>query len=165
MIDYLGSYTVGGLFPTMVSLLGGVIAQLRGQLTGALRLSGMLAIKLPTIDARISAVARMAAQLQAAASGEIGAPSVTFNPTANVQVIAVLQAQLAVIAELQAAFGEAGVDVYRFSGTAAAMSAEVGAALGGGLPSGNPSEHVDAYILATRYPSTFDAMGKVFVAT
>jgi hypothetical protein len=158
MIQYLGSYTVGGLFPTMVTFMAGVIPRLRGQLAGAMRISGTLQVTLPSIDARIAATARLAAQLA------LTPPGVKFNAAANAQLIALLQAQLAIIADLNAAFGNAGVDALLYDGTAGAMGQEITQATGGGLPGGLASDHVNAFVLATRYPSTFTAMGKVFFA-
>ena len=157
MIRYLGSYSVGGLMPTMVSMLAGVIPRLRGQLAGALRVSGALAVKLPSLDARIAAVGRVSAALA------LQPPGVQFNIAANASVIATLQAQLAIIADLEAAFGAAGVEAFVYDGSASAAGGEISGAIGTGLPGGSADEHIDALILATRYPDTFTAMGKVFV--
>jgi hypothetical protein len=158
MISYLGSFTVGGLFPTMVSFIGGVIPRLNGQLGGAIRVAGQIAVRVPSISARLALIARLSAQIA------LQPPSVRFNAQANASLIALLQAQLALIADIRAAFGAAGVEAFLYSGSATAMAGEVATAIGGGLPHGGlAGEHIDAFIFATRYPATFSAMGKVFV--
>ena len=143
------------MFPTMVGFMMGTITQMRSQLAGAMRVSGTLAINLPSLDARIKAVGNVAAQLA------LAKPGVKFNIAANANLIATLKIQLGIIADLQAALGAAGIDAYLYDGPAQTFGTEVQSALGGGLPGGSPSEHVDAFVLATRYPTTFSAMGKV----
>ena len=157
MITYLGSFSVGGLFPSMVSLVAGVIPRLTGQLGGALRVAGQVTVALPSVAARVNALTRIAAQVA------LQGPSIRFNGTANANLIALLRAQLALIAAFRAAFGSAGVEAFLFSGSGA-QATEITTALSGGLPGGSPSEHIDAFVLATRYPATFTAMGKVFFA-
>ena len=156
MITYLGSFSVGGLLPTLVTLLAGLIPRLQGQLAGVARVQGTIAIKFPTLDARIAAVGRVAAALA------LQPPGVRVNLSANADLKALLLAQLAIIDDLRIAFGSAGVEVFAFDGPGSAAG-EITAALSGGLPGGSPGEHIDALILATRFPSTFTAMGKVFV--
>ena len=156
-VTYLGSYTVGGLVPQMVSLLAAVIPRLRAQLNGALRVRGQLAFKMPSLDARIAAVGRLAAQLA------LQPPGVKFNISANADLVALLQAQLDIYAKLTAALGQAGVEAFLYDGTAANAGAEISGAIGAGLPGGRDSDHIDALIFATRFPDTFNAMGKVFV--
>jgi hypothetical protein len=156
MIRYLGVFSVGGLFPTMVRFLAGVIPRLRAQATGSARLSAQLAVKLPTIQERLDAAARIAAALA------LTPPSVKFNVTANAQAKLLLEALVSLVFDLQAAFASAGVEAFVFSGPGTSARGEIGDALAGGLPGGNPGEHIDAFVLATRYPSTFTAMGKVF---
>ena len=157
MIRYLGSYSVGGLMPTMVSMLGGVISNLQGQLNGALRVNGSLAVTVPSLNARIAAVGRVSAALA------LQPPGVQFNIAANASVVAVLKAQLKLILDLQAAFGAAGVEAFEYSGTAAAAGGEITGAIGTGLPGGAGTDQINALVFATRYPATFAAMGKVFV--
>lgn len=156
-IRYLGSYSVGGLMPQMVSLLAGVIPRLRGQLAGALRVKGTLQVKIPTLSARVAAVARIAAALA------LQPPSVKFNVAANASVVALLQAQLTLIADLYAAFGAAGVEAFLYEGTATDAAPKINGALGNGLPGGRGSDQIYALVFATRFPGTFTAMGKVFV--
>lgn len=156
MITYLGSYSVGGLMPSMVSMFAGTISNLRSQLNGALRVNGSLTVNLPSLDARIAAVGRVAAALA------LQPPGVRFNIGANVSVIALLQAQLALIAELQAAFGSAGVEAFVYDGPANSAGSEIAGAIAGGS-GGLVGEHIDALVFATKYPATFTAMGTVFV--
>jgi hypothetical protein len=158
MISYLGRFSVGGLFPTMVSLLAGVVPRLTGQLGGALRISGQVTVGVPSVKARVNALTRIAAQVA------LQGPSVKFKSTANVNLIALLRAQIALVAAFRAAFGSAGVEAFTFSGPGSSARNEIGDALGSGLPGGSPGEHIDAFVLATRYPSTFSAMAKVFFA-
>lgn len=154
MITHRGSFSVGGLFPTFAGLLAGVIAQLRGQLAGNLRVSGALAIDLPSLDARIKAAAQLLAALQ------VSPPGVRFNVGANASVIAALQAQLGIIAELQAALGlgTVGVEAYEFEGRASTFGPEVTGETASGLPGGLPSDQMHALVLATRYSEVFDAL-------
>jgi len=156
-IDYIGQVSVGGLIPTTVSLLAGIRPRMLGQLNGALRVGAQLAFKLPTLQARLAAVARLAARLA------LQPPTVKFKVGANAALIAALQAQLAALADLRLAFGSAGVDVFRFHGKASEADA-IAAAIRGGLPGGRGSDVIDGFVFATRYPSTFAAMLKVFIS-
>jgi hypothetical protein len=158
MIRYLGVFTVGGLFPTMVGFVLGVIPRIRAQLAGALRLSGQIEVTLPTVEARLQAAVRMAAQLQAQLA--LTPPGVRFNAVANAELAAKLAAQLALVAGLEAALGSAGVEAFSYSGSRSAMANEVSGAIGEHIG----ADHVDALIFATQYPATFQAMGRVFVA-
>jgi hypothetical protein len=158
MITYLGSYTLGGLFPTMLSAVVGVVPRLQAQLAGLLRLSGAIAVTMPSVGARVQAVARVAAALA------VTPPGVRLNLNAQVSLIAELKARIAALLALKAAFGSAGVDVFLYEGSAGAMGGEVTNATSGGLPGGVASDTVHAFVVATRYPSTFSAMGKVFLA-
>jgi hypothetical protein len=115
-------------------------------------------VKLPTIQERLNAAARIAAALA------LTPPGVKFNVTANAQAKVLLEALVSIVFDLQAAFGAAGVEAFVFSGPGTAAQAEIGGALAAGLPGGTPGEHIDAFVLATRYPDTFTAMGKVFFA-
>ena len=157
MIQYLGSYTVGGLMPTMVGVLGSVIGRLNGQLAGALRVSGQLGFRLPTVAARIEAVGRLAAQLQ------VTPPGVKFNISANASLIAALKAQLKILAAIYAAFGTSGVEAFIIESKAGAAGGEFNNAIGNGLPGGTANDQVYALVLATRFPATFAAMGEVFI--
>jgi hypothetical protein len=158
MIKYLGSYTLGGLFPAMMSAVVGIVPRLQAQLGALLRLSGMIAVTIPSVAARVSAVGRVAAVLA------ITPPGVRLNLNAQVSLIAELKARIAALLALKAAFGSAGVEVFLYEGPASTMGAEVTTATTGGLPGGVPSDTVHAFVIATRYPSTFSAMGKVFLA-
>lgn len=157
MIDYLGSFTVGGCFPTMATLLLGVRPRLMGQLAGAARISGQLAIKMPSIAARAQAAARVAAAIL------LQPPGVKIRLNANVALIAALRAQLAIIADLRAALSAAGVEVFRYEGSASRFGTEVQQATGGGLHGGSASDNIQALVIATRYPTTFTAIARFFV--
>jgi hypothetical protein len=155
MIRYLGSYTVGGLFPTMVAFTAGLMPRLRGMLGGALRLNAQASLKMPSVQARVSGAARVAAALA------LQGPQLKLAVGANANVVADLRAQLAAWAAIQAAFGAAGVEVFLYEGSAAGMGSEVADATRGGLPGGVGSDTVHAFIVSTRHPSTFTALGKV----
>jgi|WetSurMetagenome_2_1015567.scaffolds.fasta_scaffold278009_2 hypothetical protein len=157
-IEYLGSYTIGGLLPSVVSLLAAAQARAVGQLAGAARISGQLAFTLPSIAARVTAAARLAAQIA------LQPPSVQFNIGANVALIAALKAQLALIADLFVALGSAGVECYLYDGTAQSFGGEVNGATAQGLPGGAPSDHMNAFVIATRYPAAWAALCKVLFA-
>lgn len=157
MITYLGAFSVGGLMPQMLSLVLGVIPRIRGQLMGALRVSGKVAVKFPTLSARIAMINRLAASIA------LQKPTVKVNVAANANLVASLQAQLAIYDSLKLALGEAGVEAFLLDGTAENAGAEFNGAIGAGLPGGRGSDHIYALVFATRFPATFTAMTKVFV--
>lgn len=157
MITYLGSYSVGGLMPAISGMLAAIIPRLQAQLAGALRVNGSLAINLPSLDARIAAVGRVAASLA------LQPPGVRFNIAANADYVALLQAQLSIILALQTALGQVGIEAFVYDGPGSSAGPEIASALGGGLPGGTAGEHIDALVLATRFPEAFAALGQALV--
>lgn len=158
MISYLGSFSIGGVFPTMVGAIASVKPRLTSALTGALKLSGLIAVKPPTAAFGVAAAQRIAAKFA------LQPPSVSIKLAAQAQAIASLKAQLAIYEALFAAFGVAGVDAFVYHGAASKFGSEAQAAIGGGLPNGGvPGEVIDAIVLATRYPATFTALGQVMI--
>lgn len=158
MIRYVGSFTIGGLMPQMVSLVAGVIPRLRAQAVAIARVRGQLAIRVPSLRARIAAAARVAAAVA------LQPPSVRFNVSANLAAYAAIQAQLKLFAKLQAALGMAGVELFLFDGTASNAGAEINGAIGAGLPGGRGTDQVYALVLATRYPATLQALLEIFAS-
>ena len=151
MITYLGSYTVGGLFPSLMGFVAFARAKLAGTLAGNLRLAASASLVLPQVRAAIAA--RLAAQMAATP------PSVKVSTVANASVIASLQAQLAAYARLQPMLAQAGLDVYLYDGPADRFGSEVAGAIGGGLPGAtSPSMHINSLVIATRYPAAFAAL-------
>lgn len=154
MIRHIGSFSVGALFPTMIGLLAGVLTNLSGQLQGCYKVSGQIQVSLPSVQARVDALTRIAAQVA------LQPPAVTFNAAANLQLITTLQAQIALIGELQAALGlgTAGVEVYEYEGTAGAFGRDVTGETAAGLNGGQASDQMQALVLATRYSAVFEAL-------
>lgn len=157
MIKYLGSFTMGDLMPQTLSAIVAVMPRLKGQLAGALRVNGQIGVRIPTIKARIAAVGRIAAALA------LQPPGVVFNVAANASLIALLQAQIAVLAQLKAAFGVSGIEAFFLGGAANVAGGEFSKAIAEGLPGGRGSDEIYALVLATRFPATFQAMAKVFI--
>ena len=157
MITRFASTSVGGVVPAFAGLLAFLKAKLTGDLSARLRLSGLIQVKPPKIAATVNAMAALAASLTATG------PGVKINATAQLDAIAIIQAQLLAYASLLAALGAAGVEAYEYDGTAAAFGGEVAGETARGLPGGLPSDHMNALVLATRIPATWDALLKVLI--
>ena len=99
LITYLGSFNIGGVLPTISSLMAAVVPRLTGQLGGALRVAGQVTVAFPSIQARVNALTRIAAQVA------LQPPSVHFKGTANASLIELLTAQLALLAQFRLLFG------------------------------------------------------------
>jgi hypothetical protein len=160
-LSVLGRLSVGGILPEEASLLAGILPDLQGRLAGALGLSGSVEVELPTLQAKLDAAGTIIAEVQAEIALSGPAAKVSFQAMAD--IIAELRAEIALILELQLALGGAGIYVFSYDGTAADLSAELGAQTDGGLPDCGPDDHVNALILATSVPAAWVALGKFLV--
>ena len=159
MITHIFSGSVGSIVPQFAALLAAFQARVTSELAARARVGGFVQVGLPSV----AAVAKANAQVMAALS--VRGPTVTFNATAQLALIAALKAQLALFAALLAAMGEAGVEVFIFDGPGSAAGTEIGGALSPGLPGGSPHEHINAFIAATRIPACWEALGKILLTS
>lgn len=92
-------------------------------------------------------------------------PSIQLQLDLMLALIVQLEAELAVILNLQNLLSTAGVHAYAYDGRADAFGGELSAQLSGGFPGGAPSDHTNALVLATTIPATWAAMAQVFKTT
>ena len=153
-IDYVAEATVGGCVPTSLVAFGSVEGNLNGQLAA----QGNLKLTLQAGPPSVAVAASIAGQVQAS----VTSPTFSVGLSANVAAIAAIEAQLAALAGIFAALGAMGVHIFVYDGDAASFGGEVSAAIGGGLPGGAPTDHINAIILATQTPGTWPAMQVIF---
>ena len=161
-ITYLGSVSVGATVPGVGAALAVSLQDLNARITALLSFSpGEV-----NFAAELQIANQILANIQAAIIVGITPPSISVQVGIIAALLAALEAQLQVIAQLQNLFLAAGVDVFVYDGTVGNMGAEVTAALSGGLPSGGTgATHCDALILATSVSATFTAMQGVFLTS
>lgn len=160
-VAYLGSLTVGEVFPAFAGMYAGILADLEAKLAGAASLAASLALHPPTLVANLALAGELVAALTAAIA--VGDPGVDIQIAAVAAYIESLNVSIAALAGFEAAMGSAGVHAYTYDGTAAAFGDELAAQVGGGFPGGVASDHCNALILATTIPATWAAMGEIFI--
>lgn len=157
-LTHVGEMTIGATLPGVVAALAAAQADLDARV--AALASFEPSITPPSIEGDLAVAAAIIANLEASVG--ITPPSVELQVQIIADVLAVLRIQLEIIVALGELFAVAGVHVYRYSGTAAGMGAELTAELAGGLPGGAGIDHVDALVLATQVSATWTAMSSVF---
>ena len=157
-LTLLGSMSVGEILPTSVSLLAGVLPDLQGRLAGAYALSGSITAELPTLQGKLDAAAALLAEVQVEVA--IGGPTVAIDLQFMADIVAELEAEIAIVLELQVAFGSAGIYAYTYAGTAADFA---GLVAGYALADAQPDDDVRALLLVTRSPAAWAALGKFLV--
>jgi hypothetical protein len=151
----LGSLSVGAILPTQATFLAGILPDLQGRLAGALSLSGSVSIEMPSITARLNAAAAAVAQIEAEIA--ISGPVIDVTVQLMADMVAEFEAQIAFILALQLALGSAGIYAYLYNGTAADFPALMASQ---GLADAQPSDQVNAIVLATRVPAAWAALGR-----
>lgn len=160
-ITPLGAVTVGGCLPTSVAAFASVEGNLEGQLAAAGSMKAALDIGPPSV----SLAAQMAATVSGQITASVTAPYFGLQIDANLTLIAALQAQLAALAGILAALGTAGVYLYKYSGTADSFGTELQATVGGGIPGGAPTDHIDSLVLIASTPAAWAAIQTVMKTT
>jgi hypothetical protein len=159
VITPLGEKTVGGLVPTTLSVFGAYAANLNASLAASGNMKAALNVAPPTV----AGTAKIAATLNGALQAVVKGPSLGAAIKVNAAAIVSINAQLAAIAGILAAFGEAGVFAYTYDGTCNTFGTDVQAELVGGLPGGSPTDHVNALVLVTSIPAAWLALSKVLL--
>lgn len=150
----LGELTVGAIVPGAQAPILTMLGELQGRLAGMIAAQLKYSITPPTVDAKLQALARATASLQASL------PGANISLTLMADAIALLTLQVEVLLELQSAFGVGGVLAWEFEGLAGNAGSELGAAVGARIPAGQPSH---ALLLMATAPEAWVALGKVLL--
>jgi hypothetical protein len=149
----IGAVTVGGLIPGAAIAYGAVEGNLRGQLAAAGSLKASLTGGPPTVAA--------AAQIGANVAAAVTSPTFGIALSANLDVIAALEAQLAALAGIFAALGTAGIVLLASETTLNAFGGEVTAAVSGGITGAAPADSVHALTLVATTPAAWAALAQL----
>lgn len=161
-IVYAGSTTIGSLCPFVPRAIGGVYADLKGRLAGLISMVAKFTATPPTALSAISVAGDINAAAAAAISG--GLPSgVPFIIDAVAGTVTAINAAVAVIGQLQALFGTAGVFTYKYDGPAGQLGQAISSSLAGGWPDATPpTANAKAIILGTTTPAAWTALSAFF---
>jgi hypothetical protein len=160
-ITNLGEVTVGQCVPTALAAFGAVEGNLNGQLVAA----GSLGLSLNVGPPSLSLATQIGATATLQAVASVTGPYFGIAINSNLAVIAAIQAQLAALAGIFAALGTAGISLYLYQGTADSFGTTLQAEIGGGLPGGGPSDHIDSLAIVARTPAAFAALQTIFKTT
>ena len=154
---YLGELTIGAAVPGVMAPLLAAMGDLQGRIDAMLGFSA-------TIGLPIEGLLALSATVTASLSQPgLAAPSVALQMQIMASAIAVLKAQLTIIADLVSLLATAGVHAYAYDGSVGGLGAEVTSALSGGLPGGGGGgAHCNGLVAATTAGATWAAMGAVF---
>lgn len=158
IVTPLGEVSVMGCVPTAVGAFGLAEANLNGQLA----ISGGLKASLDVGPPSIALAAQIGAELSAQISASVTAPYFGAAIQVDVNAVALIQAQLAIIVGLIAQLGTMGIFLYQYSGTADSFGSAMQSTVGTGLPGGAPTDHVDALALIASTPAAWAAMQALF---
>jgi hypothetical protein len=106
------------------------------------------------------------AEALASVSAQLQAGGVSLSFAVQAQIIADLEAMIALMAALTAAFGftSAKAEVFTTDGPAVEFGGAVQAQAGAGIQGGLPSDRLQSVVIMTRYPAFIEAFFKVFLA-
>lgn len=153
-LAYLGSRTIGECCPLALTINGYALAELQPKLAGLLNVSAALTIGPPSLGLTITGAIQAVAALQASITG----PTVTLQAAVVLDLIAALQAQIALLLNFQALLGTAGIHAYVYDGTNSNFATVVNGALSSGFPGAPPANPANAVILATTSPVAWSAL-------
>jgi hypothetical protein len=153
-LAYVGSRTVGECVPLAVTAQGIALAQLQPKLAGLLNVSAALTIGPPSLAVTIQGAIAAVAALQASITG----PTITLQAAAVLDLIASLQAQIALLLQFSVLFGSAGVHAYVYDGRNSGFAQQVNAVLPNGFPGAAASSGANAIVLGCTSPTTFSAL-------
>jgi hypothetical protein len=158
----VGQVSIGQVVPTTASLVATAATDIGAKLAGALETQVAVTLTPPSLTGSITAATNLLASLEAQLAMQIalGLPEVSVDFTVMLSVIAELQASLSALLALQVTLGTAGVYVITHSGAASTHASEVQAIVDGIAPPGNVVQSVT--YLATA-PEVFVAMGAVLL--
>jgi hypothetical protein len=174
-LTYNGSVALAAAIPVAASLSAGVsiaaamaLPSVTLQITSLAQVAISLGLSPPSLAANITALAQITASMTLAMAGGISPPGVgvDLQIAGNLVLIAALEAQvmaldasLAIVASLNAAFGIGGIVVYHYNGSVSGLGPAIAAATGGGLSGGTANDNANALVLATTSSATWTAMG------
>jgi len=160
--ELVGQVSIGQVVPTTASLVATAATDIGAKLAGALETQVAVTLTPPSLTGSITAATNLLASLEAQLAMQIalGLPEVSVDFTVMLSVIAELQASLSALLALQVTLGTAGVYVLTHSGAAGTHGSEVQAIVDGIAPAGNVVQSVT--YLATA-PEVFVAMGAVLL--
>ena len=157
---YVGSMSLDVLVPTSFALFASLTPSIQAQLTAALGAQANLSIMPLTLQATITVVESILADLKAAAALGLTLPSVDLSVSvqAQITILAAFVATLTALLELTGG-ASAGIDVFAYDGTVGGLGPALTGALAAGAPSGGlPTDHADAAVLLTRSSATWTAI-------
>lgn len=160
-VTQLGNVSLSSALPTTAQAYGSVEGNLNAELAAAGNMSVSLDLGAPDL----ALATAIGADFSAAVVASVTEPYWGLQVDANLDLIAQLNAQLSAIAGIMAALGTAGIYLYTYSGTADTFGSGLQAVVGGGLPGGAPSDHVDALCLVASTPAAWAAIQTVMKTT
>lgn len=155
-LDYLGSVSIGTIFPVGLTLAAAALAELNGKLAGLLSVKAALTIQPPTLAATATAAAKALAEVRASIA--LGLPGATLQLSAAAEIIAGLEAQIAAIVAIQANLTGAAVHAYVYAGQANGFGPALTAAATGGFPGGGPFDPVGGIVVIATTPAAKAAL-------
>jgi hypothetical protein len=151
-LTYVGQYNIGTMCPITVTATAGIIAELNARLAGMLALS----ITPPSISLTVllNGALALRAALQAALTVQL--PGVGFQLAATAQLIAKLDAQIALLAQFSAILAGAGVMVFEHDGPANQLGPSLTSALSSAWPDGSTlGVNANALVLGVVSPAVW----------
>lgn len=155
---YVGGMSIGESVPTINGALLSAIGDVQARATALASFAP--SIVPPSVAADLQVNAAILANLQLSIG--ITPPSIDLQVSIMATALAVVEAALAVLVNVMNLLGVSGLHVYHYSGTAAAMSADVAATIGTGLPGGLPGDAIEALVLVTQLPVCWSAIQGLF---
>jgi hypothetical protein len=158
----VGQVSVGQCVPAMSSIVAKAAADISSKLVGTAAVSAAVSITAPTLAAKLTAATNLVAAIEAeiALSAGLGLPEVKVDLSVMLAVEAQLKAQLDVLLALIDAMATAGVAVISYTGDASQFGTRMQEKVKAFAPGTNAMQAVT--FLATE-PAVFAALAKVLL--
>jgi len=135
---YVGSLPLSALVPSVYLSIGKVGVALNAAFNGNLGLSAQFTLSPPDLSFYLAGLAQMNANLLAAI--DVGAPNISFDLSASLDLIAELELSFSLLVALEALLGAAiGIYAFGYEGLGNALGAAVTSELATQWPDGTPS--------------------------
>lgn len=160
--EIIGQVSIGQCIPTTASLVAKALVDVNAKIAGILSLQASLTISPPSLDLQLTAALDLVAALQAqiALGIKLKLPAIQVDLTVALSLLADLNASLAVLLALSVTLGTAGVFVIKDEGDSQRFGSDMQTVVSGIAPPGNVVHSIT--LLATD-PAVFEALGKVLL--
>jgi hypothetical protein len=156
-----GSVSLGFCLPGAFAALAVAIPDLQARVDALID----FAPSLGGFSADLSLAGGIETNLEGAIALGLTPPSLQVQIDAVLDLLALLQVQLALVLGFADLAATGGIWAYAYDGRADGLGPALSAELSAGFPGGGPADHANAIVLCTTVGATWSILGQVFQVT